>query len=147
MAWALLPLSSPSPGGFTEEAKRKVLDTLGFQSMQLEQSTWCVAQPGCGAGQLQHCHAGGIGRDMLEGRGGLPNAPDPPGGEGGQGAGVRPAQHAGVASAPHMLGSHHLLPVPSEGRGAFPGAEIYHMVEQVNGHLKESILKALEEER
>lgn len=36
---------------------------------------------------------------------------------------------------------------PSEGRGAFPGAEIYHMVEQVNGHLKESILKALEEER
>lgn len=36
---------------------------------------------------------------------------------------------------------------PSEGRGAFPGVEIYHMVEQVNGHLKESILKALEEER
>ncbi|XP_008945143.1 PREDICTED: hexosaminidase D-like, partial [Merops nubicus] len=60
-------------GGFTEEAKRKVLDTLGFQSMQLEQST-------------------------------------------------------------------------CEGRGVFPGAEIYHMVEQVNGHLKESILKALEEE-
>ncbi|NXI35908.1 HEXDC Hexosaminidase, partial [Galbula dea] len=78
----LLPVSIPSlaiclqtlvNGGFTEEAKRKVLDTLGFQSMQLEQST-------------------------------------------------------------------------CEGRGAFPGVEIYHMVEQVNGHLKESILKALEEE-
>ncbi|KAF1617797.1 UNVERIFIED_CONTAM: Hexosaminidase D, partial [Eudyptes robustus] len=78
----LLPVGIPSlaiclqtlvNGGFTEETKRRVLDTLGFQSMQLEQST-------------------------------------------------------------------------CEGRGAFPGAEIYHMVEQVNGHLKESILKALEEE-
>ncbi|NXU47404.1 HEXDC Hexosaminidase, partial [Turnix velox] len=78
----LLPVSIPSlaiclqtlvNGGFTEEAKRKVLDVLGFQSMQLEQST-------------------------------------------------------------------------CEGRGVFPGADIYHMVEQVNGHLKESILKALEEE-
>ncbi|NWQ92833.1 HEXDC Hexosaminidase, partial [Burhinus bistriatus] len=78
----LLPVGVPSlaiclqtlvNGGFTEETKRKVLDALGFQSMQLEQST-------------------------------------------------------------------------CEGRGAFPGAEIYHMVEQVNGHLKESILKALEEE-
>ncbi|NXK06168.1 HEXDC Hexosaminidase, partial [Herpetotheres cachinnans] len=78
----LLPVGIPSlaiclqtlvNGGFTEETKRKVLDMLGFQSMQLEQST-------------------------------------------------------------------------CEGRGAFPGAEIYHMVEQVNGHLKESILKALEEE-
>lgn len=147
MAWALLPLSSPSPGGFTEEAKRKVLDTLGFQSMQLEQSTWCVAQPGRGAGQLRHCCPGGIGRDTLEGRGGLPNAPNPPGGEGGQGAGVHPAQRASVASAADVAGSHLLLPVSSEGRGAFPGAEIYHMVEQVNSHLKESILKALEEER
>ncbi|NXU36893.1 HEXDC Hexosaminidase, partial [Drymodes brunneopygia] len=78
----LLPVSIPSlaiclqtlvNGGFTEEAKRKVLDVLGLQSVQLEQST-------------------------------------------------------------------------CEGRGAFPGVEIYHMVEQVNGHLKESILKALEEE-
>ncbi|NWS46407.1 HEXDC Hexosaminidase, partial [Probosciger aterrimus] len=78
----LLPVGIPSlaiclqtlvTGGFTEETKRKVLDVLGFESMQLEQST-------------------------------------------------------------------------CEGRGAFPGAEIYHMVEQVNGHLKESILKALEEE-
>ncbi|KAM9292177.1 hexosaminidase D-like [Morus bassanus] len=78
----LLPVSIPSlaiclqtvvNGGFTEETKRKVLDALGFQSMQLEQST-------------------------------------------------------------------------CEGRGVFPGAEIYHMVEQVNGHLKESILKVLEEE-
>ncbi|NXV83938.1 HEXDC Hexosaminidase, partial [Atlantisia rogersi] len=78
----LLPVSIPSlaiclqtlvNGGFTEETKRKVLDAMGFQSMQLEQST-------------------------------------------------------------------------CEGRGAFPGAEIYHMVEQVNGHLKESILKVLEEE-
>ncbi|NXE70741.1 HEXDC Hexosaminidase, partial [Calcarius ornatus] len=78
----LLPVSIPSlaiclqtlvNGGFTEEAKRKVLDVLGLESVQLEQST-------------------------------------------------------------------------CEGRGAFPGAEIYHMVEQVNGHLKESILKALEEE-
>lgn len=50
-------------------------------------------------------------------------------------------------SAPHVLGPHLALPFPSEGRGAFPGVEIYHMVEQVNGHLKESILKALEEER
>ncbi|NXU29565.1 HEXDC Hexosaminidase, partial [Thalassarche chlororhynchos] len=78
----LLPVGIPSlavclqtlvNGGFMEETKRKVLDVLGFQSMQLEQST-------------------------------------------------------------------------CEGRGAFPGVEIYHMVEQVNGHLKESILKALEEE-
>ncbi|NWR87931.1 HEXDC Hexosaminidase, partial [Furnarius figulus] len=78
----LLPVGIPSlaiclqtlvNGGFTEEAKRKVLDILGLESVQLEQST-------------------------------------------------------------------------CEGRGAFPGVEIYHMVEQVNGHLKESILKALEEE-
>ncbi|NXB95897.1 HEXDC Hexosaminidase, partial [Vidua chalybeata] len=78
----LLPVSIPSlaiclqtlvNGGFTEEAKKKVLDVLGLESVQLEQST-------------------------------------------------------------------------CEGRGAFPGVEIYHMVEQVNGHLKESILKALEEE-
>ncbi|KAM6054260.1 hexosaminidase D-like [Chlamydotis macqueenii] len=78
----LLPVAIPSlavclqtlvNGGFTEETKRKVLEALGFQSMQLEQST-------------------------------------------------------------------------CEGRGTFPGAEIYHMVEQVNSHLKESILKALEEE-
>ncbi|XP_014107896.1 PREDICTED: hexosaminidase D-like [Pseudopodoces humilis] len=78
----LLPVSIPSlaiclqtlvNGGFTEEAKRKVLDVLGLESVQLEQST-------------------------------------------------------------------------CEGRGVFPGVEIYHMVEQVNGHLKESILKALEEE-
>ncbi|NXE06469.1 HEXDC Hexosaminidase, partial [Lophotis ruficrista] len=78
----LLPVAIPSlavclqtlvNGGFTEETKRKVLEALGFQSMQLEQST-------------------------------------------------------------------------CEGRGAFPGAEIYHMVEQVNGHLKDSVLKALEEE-
>lgn len=46
-----------------------------------------------------------------------------------------------------MLRPHLPLLFPSEGRGAFPGVEIYHMVEQVNGHLKESILKALEEER
>ncbi|NXO16085.1 HEXDC Hexosaminidase, partial [Oriolus oriolus] len=78
----LLPVSIPSlaiclqtlvNGGFTEEAKRKVLDVLSLESMQLEQSS-------------------------------------------------------------------------CEGRGEFPGVEIYHMVEQVNGHLKESILKALEEE-
>ncbi|NWR25025.1 HEXDC Hexosaminidase, partial [Emberiza fucata] len=78
----LLPVSIPSlaiclqtlvNGGFTEEAKRKVLDVLGLESVQLEQST-------------------------------------------------------------------------CEGRGAFPGVEIYHMVEQVNGHLKESIVKVLEEE-
>ncbi|NXM31023.1 HEXDC Hexosaminidase, partial [Oxyruncus cristatus] len=78
----LLPVSIPSlaiclqtlvNGGFTEEAKRKVLDVLGLESVQLEQST-------------------------------------------------------------------------CEGRGTFPGVEIYHMVEQVNGHLRESILKALEEE-
>uniref|UniRef100_A0A8C5UMC2 beta-N-acetylhexosaminidase n=1 Tax=Malurus cyaneus samueli TaxID=2593467 RepID=A0A8C5UMC2_9PASS len=50
-------------------------------------------------------------------------------------------------SAPCVLGPHLPLPFPSEGRGAFPGVEIYHMVEQVNGHLKESILKTLEEER
>ncbi|NWU79727.1 HEXDC Hexosaminidase, partial [Onychorhynchus coronatus] len=78
----LLPIGIPSlaiclqtlvNGGFTEEAKRKVLDVLGLESVQLEQST-------------------------------------------------------------------------CEGRGAFPGVEIYHMVEQVNGHLRESIVKALEEE-
>lgn len=77
VAWDPLPLSSPSPGGFTEETKRKVLDTLGFQSMQLEQSTWCVAQPSHGGGRLWHCHPGPVTRDALEGsRGvGYPNAP------------------------------------------------------------------------
>uniref|UniRef100_A0A8B9P2W5 beta-N-acetylhexosaminidase n=1 Tax=Apteryx owenii TaxID=8824 RepID=A0A8B9P2W5_APTOW len=35
---------------------------------------------------------------------------------------------------------------PSEGNGAFPGTEIYRMVEQVNSHLKESVVKVLEEE-
>uniref|UniRef100_H0Z7D1 beta-N-acetylhexosaminidase n=1 Tax=Taeniopygia guttata TaxID=59729 RepID=H0Z7D1_TAEGU len=79
----LLPVSIPSlaiclqtlvNGGFTEEAKRKVLEVLGLESVQLEQSA-------------------------------------------------------------------------CEGRGEFPGVEIYRMVEQVHGHLKESILKALEEER
>ncbi|NXF01179.1 HEXDC Hexosaminidase, partial [Smithornis capensis] len=78
----LLPVGIPSlaiclqtlvNGDFSEEAKRKVLNVLGLESVQLEQST-------------------------------------------------------------------------CEGRGAFPGVEIYHMVEQINGHLKESILKALEEE-
>ncbi|NXJ04744.1 HEXDC Hexosaminidase, partial [Odontophorus gujanensis] len=78
----LLPVGIPSlaiclqtlvNGGFTEQTRRKVLEVLGFQSMQLEQST-------------------------------------------------------------------------CEGRGVFPGAEIYHMVEQVNRHLKESITKMLEEE-
>ncbi|NWZ26250.1 HEXDC Hexosaminidase, partial [Asarcornis scutulata] len=78
----LLPVGIPSlaaclqtlvHGGFMEETRRKVLDVLGFQSLQLEQGT-------------------------------------------------------------------------CEGRGAFPGVEIYRMVEQVNGHLKESIQKALEEE-
>lgn len=63
--------------------------------------------------------------------------------------GPRPARLLGFTqpSAPHMLRPHLPLLFPSEGRGAFPGVEIYHMVEQVNGHLKESILKALEEER
>ncbi|NWX94518.1 HEXDC Hexosaminidase, partial [Nothoprocta pentlandii] len=60
-------------GGFTEATKRKVLDVLGFHSIQLEQST-------------------------------------------------------------------------CEGNGAFPGAQIYRLVEQVNGHLKESVAKVLEEE-
>lgn len=82
MLCELLPVGIPSlaiclqtlvNGGFTEETRRKVLEVLGFQSMQLEQST-------------------------------------------------------------------------CEGRGAFPGAEIYHMVEQLNRHLKESITKMLEEE-
>uniref|UniRef100_A0A674GH10 beta-N-acetylhexosaminidase n=1 Tax=Taeniopygia guttata TaxID=59729 RepID=A0A674GH10_TAEGU len=47
----LLPVSIPSlaiclqtlvNGGFTEEAKRKVLEVLGLESVQLEQSAWCV---------------------------------------------------------------------------------------------------------
>lgn len=46
-------------------------------------------------------------------------------------------------------GSHLLLLCvsPSEGNGAFPGSEIYRMVEQINGQLKESTAKVLEEER
>lgn len=40
VGWPLLPLSLLCPGGFKEETKRKVLDVLGFESMQLEQSTW-----------------------------------------------------------------------------------------------------------
>uniref|UniRef100_A0A8C0VTN6 beta-N-acetylhexosaminidase n=1 Tax=Cyanistes caeruleus TaxID=156563 RepID=A0A8C0VTN6_CYACU len=47
---------------------------------------------------------------------------------------------------PALLACVQLEQSTCEGRGAFPGVEIYHMVEQVNGHLKESILKALEEE-
>lgn len=83
VAWALLPLSSSSPGGFTEETKRKVLDTLGFQSMQLEQSTWCVAQPGCGRGWPQCCCPGSVQKGCTGGERGVgcTNAPvlDPPG--------------------------------------------------------------------
>lgn len=143
MAPAPLPLSSPSSGGFTDETKRKVLDTLGFQSMQLEQSTWCVALPlVVTSGGMRWRGAGGC----------LPKCPSPrpTWGKDGyppamQGAGIHPVQSPGTTGA--VLDSHLLLPFPSEGRGAFPGAEIYHMVEQVNGHLKESILKALEEER
>ncbi|XP_016157544.1 PREDICTED: hexosaminidase D-like isoform X2 [Ficedula albicollis] len=57
----LLPVSIPSlaiclqtlvNGGFTEEAKRKVLDVLGLESVQLEQSTWCVARGGRGQGSV-----------------------------------------------------------------------------------------------
>ncbi|XP_025959710.2 hexosaminidase D-like isoform X2 [Dromaius novaehollandiae] len=79
----LLPVGIPSlavclqtlvNGGFTEATKRKVLDVLGFSSIQLEQST-------------------------------------------------------------------------CEGTGTFPGAELYRMVERVNSHLKESVVKVLEEER
>ncbi|XP_062820751.1 hexosaminidase D [Anolis carolinensis] len=33
-----------------------------------------------------------------------------------------------------------------EGNGAFPGSEIYRMVEQVNGQLKDSVVKVLDEE-
>lgn len=43
------------------------------------------------------------------------------------------------------------LPPPcvstSEGTGAFPGSDIYRMVEQVNDQLKDSVIKILEEER
>uniref|UniRef100_A0A8C9MR81 beta-N-acetylhexosaminidase n=1 Tax=Serinus canaria TaxID=9135 RepID=A0A8C9MR81_SERCA len=45
--------------------------------------------------------------------------------------------------APQVLSPHLPLPFPSEGRGAFPGVEIYHMVEQVNGHLKERVCTGL----
>ncbi|XP_060116864.1 hexosaminidase D-like [Heteronotia binoei] len=78
----LLPVAIPSlavclqtlvNGGFNEVTKKKVLDMLGFQSMQLEKST-CV------------------------------------------------------------------------GNGAFPGSDIYRMVEQVNNQLKDSVVKVLEEE-
>ncbi|XP_077172953.1 hexosaminidase D-like isoform X2 [Paroedura picta] len=78
----LLPVGIPSlavclqtlvNGGFSEATRKKVLDMLGFQSLQLEKST-CI------------------------------------------------------------------------GNGAFPGSEIYRMVEQVNNQLKESIVKVLEEE-
>ncbi|XP_053131660.1 hexosaminidase D-like isoform X2 [Hemicordylus capensis] len=78
----LLPVGIPSlavclqtlvNGGFTEAAKKKVLDTLDFKNMQLEKST-------------------------------------------------------------------------CEGNGAFPGADIYRMVEQVNGQLKDSVIKVLDEE-
>ncbi|XP_048351549.1 hexosaminidase D-like isoform X2 [Sphaerodactylus townsendi] len=78
----LLPVGIPSlavclqtlvNGGFNEAAKKKVLEILGFQSLQLEKST-CV------------------------------------------------------------------------GSGAFPGLDIYRMVEQVNSQLKDSVLKVLEEE-
>ncbi|XP_067390290.1 hexosaminidase D-like [Emydura macquarii macquarii] len=40
----------------------------------------------------------------------------------------------------------HLEESTCEGNGAFPGSEIYRMVEQINGQLKESIVKVLEEE-
>ncbi|EMP36918.1 Hexosaminidase D [Chelonia mydas] len=40
----------------------------------------------------------------------------------------------------------HLEKSTCEGNGAFPGSEIYRMVEQINGQLKESIAKVLEEE-
>ncbi|XP_074867120.1 hexosaminidase D-like [Carettochelys insculpta] len=40
----------------------------------------------------------------------------------------------------------HLEKGTCEGNGAFPGSEVYHMVEKINSQLRESILKALEEE-
>ncbi|XP_073217770.1 hexosaminidase D-like isoform X1 [Lepidochelys kempii] len=40
----------------------------------------------------------------------------------------------------------HLEKSTCEGNGAFPGSEIYRMVEQINGQLKESTAKVLEEE-
>ncbi|XP_066496784.1 hexosaminidase D-like isoform X2 [Tiliqua scincoides] len=78
----LLPVGIPSlavclqtlvNGGFTDATRKKVLDMLGFQSMQLEKST-------------------------------------------------------------------------CEGNGAFPGSDIYRMVEQVNDQLKDSVVKVLEQE-
>ncbi|XP_054848597.1 hexosaminidase D-like [Eublepharis macularius] len=78
----LLPVGIPSlavclqtlvNGGFNEATKKKVLDLLGFKSLQLEKST-CA------------------------------------------------------------------------GNGAFPGSDIYRMVEQVNGQLKDAVTKVLEEE-
>uniref|UniRef100_A0A8D0L7Q5 beta-N-acetylhexosaminidase n=1 Tax=Sphenodon punctatus TaxID=8508 RepID=A0A8D0L7Q5_SPHPU len=78
----LLPVGIPSlavclqtlvNAGFTEATKKKVLDLLGFQSIQLEKST-------------------------------------------------------------------------CEGSGAFPGSEVYRMVEHIHGQLRESIVKTLEEE-
>ncbi|XP_075756011.1 hexosaminidase D-like isoform X2 [Pelodiscus sinensis] len=78
----LLPVGIPSlavclqtlvNGGFTEATKRKILDTLGFRNIHLEEST-------------------------------------------------------------------------CEGNGAFPGSEIYRMVEQINSQLKESVGKVLDEE-
>lgn len=109
-----------------EETRRKVLDVLGFQSLQLEQGTWCVAAARSGVPQGD--------------QGVLPPAL--------QGLGAHhPAWNRGWCRATcWALTSPPRFP-RSEGRGAFPGVEIYHMVEQVNGHLKESIQKALEEER
>lgn len=122
-------LSSSSPGGFVEETRRKVLDVLGFQSLQLEQGTWCVAAA-----------RSGVPAAPQGDRGVLPPAL--------QGAGSHhPAwSHGWCRATCWALTSPPRFPC-SEGRGAFPGVEIYHMVEQVNGHLKESIQKALEEER
>uniref|UniRef100_A0A8C0VQV0 beta-N-acetylhexosaminidase n=1 Tax=Cyanistes caeruleus TaxID=156563 RepID=A0A8C0VQV0_CYACU len=90
------------PGGFTEEAKRKVLDVLGLESVQLEQSTWCVAR---GRGSCMR-------RDALEGSRGL--VTQMPWSQPCQGAGVHPAQctpRAEPSPSP---------PFPQRGQGSVP---------------------------
>lgn len=121
----LCPFARP-PRGFHRRGKEEGAGCAGLGERaagaeHLVRGTrpWQLHQKGCPGGKQGLAH---------------PNAlvPDPPGCWASPRAGPSP-------SLP--------VPFPSEGRGAFPGVEIYHMVEQVNGHLKESILKALEEER
>lgn len=161
------PRSFCPSGGFTEAAKKKVLAMLGFQNLHLEKSTWCVYKRGRGEG------GGWLRGSAFKSAVPIPrvlqsSSPLARGGHNGLAtAGLRAWEGAGESFFSAYCKKCHFpnwrkwkaaaripelplkisLCLPSEGTGAFPGSDIYRMVEQVDGQLKDSVTKVLEEER